>query len=310
MSAAQQRVAVQAVGECMVEVTRTAAGARIGYSGDTYNTAVYLARVATQLEAPVDVSYLTGIGDNAESALMRAAWAAEGIGDQAIELRGTSPGLYLITTDSSGEREFSYWRHHSAAAQLFARSDWIDHLKGDLIYLSGITLQLASARSLGALVARLAELRAEGTRVVFDSNYRAQGWASPDAARAAIEAALSVTDVALITWADEQLLADDENLAACAQRILAHGVEELVIKDGPNGAWVQTPDGLRQVGVEAVAPVDTTAAGDSFNGAYLAARLAGRTALDAANVGNLVARTVVRYPGAIIDGLQMPRLPA
>jgi len=46
--------------------------------------------------------------------------------------------------------------------------------------------------------------------------------------------------------------------------------------------------------------VDTTAAGDSFAGAYLAARLAGATPEDAAAAGNRLAARVVQHRGALI----------
>jgi 2-dehydro-3-deoxygluconokinase len=47
-------------------------------------------------------------------------------------------------------------------------------------------------------------------------------------------------------------------------------------------------------------PVDTTAAGDSFNAAYLAARIAGASALDAASSGHALAGQVIRHRGAIM----------
>ena len=45
--------------------------------------------------------------------------------------------------------------------------------------------------------------------------------------------------------------------------------------------------------------VDTTAAGDAFSGAYLAARLAGRPPADAAALAGSVAAVVIGHPGAI-----------
>ena len=52
--------------------------------------------------------------------------------------------------------------------------------------------------------------------------------------------------------------------------------------------------------------VDTTAAGDSFAAAYLAARLAGADPIDAARAGHRLAGVVVCHPGAIIPRSAMP----
>jgi 2-dehydro-3-deoxygluconokinase len=51
---------------------------------------------------------------------------------------------------------------------------------------------------------------------------------------------------------------------------------------------------------QAVTVVDTSGAGDSFNGAYLAARLRGAAPLEAAKQGLALAAKVVAQPGAII----------
>jgi 2-dehydro-3-deoxygluconokinase len=52
--------------------------------------------------------------------------------------------------------------------------------------------------------------------------------------------------------------------------------------------------------------VDTTAAGDSFAAAYLAARLAGAEPTAAARAGHRLAGAVVGHPGAIIPKAAMP----
>jgi len=54
-----------------------------------------------------------------------------------------------------------------------------------------------------------------------------------------------------------------------------------------------------------VVPIDTTAAGDSFNAAYLAARLSGEAPVSAASSAHRLAGEVIRHPGAI-----MPRASA
>jgi 2-dehydro-3-deoxygluconokinase len=52
--------------------------------------------------------------------------------------------------------------------------------------------------------------------------------------------------------------------------------------------------------------IDTTAAGDSFAAAYIAARLAGSEPTEAARAGHRLASLVICYPGAIIPAYAMP----
>ena len=55
----QRRSRVVAVGEVMIELTRAAEGSyRLGFGGDTFNTAIYLGRGGTE------ISYATALGDD------------------------------------------------------------------------------------------------------------------------------------------------------------------------------------------------------------------------------------------------------
>jgi 2-dehydro-3-deoxygluconokinase len=123
-----------------------------------------------------------------------------------------------------------------------------------------------------------------------------------------MDAVLAVCDIALVTLDDEIALGACTDAASCAARLAALGVSELVVKDGADGAWVLDAGRLQRVPAAAVVPVDTTAAGDSFNGAYLAARLRGLSRTEAAILGNTVAGRVVQHPGAIIATAEMPGL--
>ncbi len=300
---------VQCVGECMLEIARGPKGvASLGYAGDTYNTAVYLTRMADQLGSPVGVRFLTGVGDDTESALMRARWRDEGVGDDSLVVPGATLGAYLITTDTEGERSFTYWRTRSAAAQLFAGTDWLDHLGGDYIYLSGVSVQLMSPMALDALVERLGGLRRAGVRVVFDSNFRPAGWPDAAIAQHAMAAILQVCDIALVTLEDELAMGTCCDVPSCLSRLAALGVHEAVVKVGREGAWVHSDTSTTHVPTQAVIAIDTTGAGDSFNGAYLAGRLAGVLPTDATHLGNQLAGHVVANAGAIVDQALMPTL--
>jgi 2-dehydro-3-deoxygluconokinase len=273
---------------------------RLGYAGDTYNTAVYLRRFADELGVDVDVGYFTGVGADEYSTAMRTAWADEGIIDAAMLFTDRLPGLYTVRVDAHGERRFTYWRNGSAAESLFSGIEWLARLDADVVYLSGITLQLTPPPVREALVSRLDELRASGTRIALDTNYRPTGWPSVQAAAEAIDTVASRGDIVLASHSDETALHGAMSPHDAAQRIAALGPSEVIVKSGADGAWVST--GRAMTRVPAVPPrrvVDTTAAGDSFAGGYLAARLAGHPPPGAAALAARVASVVIAYPGAI-----------
>jgi 2-dehydro-3-deoxygluconokinase len=300
---------VASIGECMVELSPRPGGLYgLGFGGDTLNTAVYLARLG------VGVDYLTALGDDGFSTRMLAAWQAEGVGTALVpRLAGRLPGLYLIERDESGERRFHYWRDRAPARELFAvpQSEAIlAALPGyGLIYFSGISLSLYGEAGRQRLLDGLDRARAGGVRIAFDTNYRPRGWAGAEAARAAMNAALARVDIALCSLDDERAVHGDADAAAAAGRLHAAGVGEVVIKLGAEGALIAPGEGAART-VPAIRldqpVVDTTAAGDSFNAAYLAARLAGRDPADAARAGHRLAAEVVRHPGAIIPREAMP----
>jgi 2-dehydro-3-deoxygluconokinase len=302
---------VLCVGECMIEMRYLdAATARIGYAGDTYNTAVYLRRTATALGADAQVGFLTGLGSDEDSIAMRAAWAAGGVTDRSILVADRRPGLYAIRVDADGERRFSYWRDSSAARHLFTATDWIDELHADVIHLSGVTLQLATPDVRRSLAQRLTELRDAGAMISLDTNYRPSGWAEVATAAQVMDTIAGAASTVFATLEDEAALHGCATVEGAAARLAALGVPEVVVKDGARGAYV-LQDGrathVSAVPVETV--VDTTAAGDAFAGGYLAARLAQRAPDRAARIAAHIAAAVIRHPGAVIDP-RVPLLPA
>jgi 2-dehydro-3-deoxygluconokinase len=290
------------VGEVMVELARGSDGRYgLAYGGDTFNTAVYLAR------AGVPVAYATALGDDPYSDGIAALAAAEGVGtDLIVRVPGRTPGLYVIETDPGGERRFYYWRDTSPARDLFELPQWSIVADGlmtaGLIYFSGVTLSLYSNNGLGRLLAVIEMARNNGAKIAFDGNFRPRGWKGDVArTRTVFVEALKRVDIALPTFEDEALLWGDASPEATVERLQAFGIGEIAVKNGPNSALVATAGGREQVPVpQIVEPVDTTAAGDSFNAAYLAARLAGEAPAPAATTAHRLAGEVIRHRGAIV----------
>jgi 2-dehydro-3-deoxygluconokinase len=219
----------------------------------------------------------------------------------------------MIRTDAAGERTFLHWRDSAPVRGLFHLPEIAaieDNVaRAGLIYFSGITLSLFDAASRDRLFALLARARAAGGRVAFDTNFRPRGWPDREIARDAYARAFAHADVVFLSVEDHVLLhgpTSEEAALAYAQRF---AVAEIVLKFDTPVCRVVTADLDERVAAPPVPDVaDTTAAGDSFAAAYLAARRGGADPAVAAAAGHRLAGVVVRHRGAIIPRAAMPAI--
>jgi 2-dehydro-3-deoxygluconokinase len=297
---AMKPVAFASIGECMIELSAGKADLwRMGFAGDTFNTAWYARAILPKAKR---VAYVTALGDDPFSDRMREFIGAAGVRTDRIRaVAGRRPGLYAITLKNA-ERAFTYWRGQSAAKLLADDAAWLSQAldSAEMVYFSGITLAILSPTARRRLLRALAAQRKAGARVAFDPNYRPALWPDQNEARAAMEAAYRVADIALPTFSDEKSLFGDKRVDDTARRMAAAGVPEFVVKNGDKDVLVFA-DG-EHASVPASRPkrlVDTTGAGDSFSGAYLAARHLGIDPPAAAKLGNVVAAEVIGVHGAL-----------
>ena len=291
---------IASVGECMVEFAPDGNGAwRMGFAGDTFNT---LWTLRGLLPGTVQTDYISAFGDDDFSRQQLAFFASHQIGTgQSPRLPGNRPGLYAITLDGH-ERSFTYWRSDAAARRLADDTALLaaSLANRDLIYFSGITLAILEPATRATLMRALEQARAAGSRLAFDPNYRARLWPSLDEAKAAITAALQLADIALPTHDDEKQLFGDATPDATAGRLRDLGVPEFVVKDGGNPARLGSTAGIEQIpAAKAALLVDTSGAGDAFNGAYLYARLTGEAPQAATLIAHRVAAAAIGVRGAL-----------
>lgn len=292
---------VLAIGECMAELapSERVGEFKLGFAGDTFNTAWYLAQIA----ADIDVNYLTAVGDDAISQDLRAFMKDSRISDTHVQvIAGKTIGLYLIHL-SNGERSFSYWRSDSAARQLAVDEIALGRaVKGaDLIYFSGITLAILDPQSREMLFDALRRARASGTTVAFDTNLRPQLWSTPQEMTDTVMKAAAQSDIVLPSYDDEAVWFGDGDSIATLDRYAKAGVDQIVVKNSAQPVVFQKAGQRGEVGVDpARGIVDTTAAGDSFNAGVLVSVVRQDDLATGIRKGCRLAGHVVRHKGALV----------
>lgn len=281
---------VACIGEAMIEMSLDGDNAALAVAGDTLNTAVYLKRSAPEIE----VDYITRLGTDPFSDRIQEFIKSEDIGVSRIGIDPVAvPGLYAITLSPGGERSFTYWRSASAARQLFADGDFASLEGYDLIYLSGISMAILSA---DVRLQLIDHLKSSGQKVAYDNNHRPRLWSAQDA-RPVTEAFWSFAEIPLPSL-DDEIAIFGGNRDTVTTR-LAENPHMGAMKCGDAGP-ISIGKTIKQDYAAASQVVDTTSAGDSFNGGYLAARLRGASQEDALRAAHDLAVKVVGHRGAII----------
>jgi 2-dehydro-3-deoxygluconokinase len=289
------------IGECMIEMSGGEDGQyRLGFAGDTLNTAWY---ARARLPEDWDVDYVTALGDDIYSQQMVDFFAENGIGiDHIQQVEGRRPGLYLIH-QAGGDRHFTYWRGQSAARALADDPEALDEAFEDagLVYFSGISMAILAPRARGKLMGAIHRVKEAGARIAFDPNERPLLWTSKAVMGSTLNAAAILADIVLPTFPDEQALYGDASPEAVAERYLSWGAEEVVVKNGAEPTFVASKESQGWVAPKPGAKsVDPTGAGDSFNGAYLSARLQGASPIEAAEAAHALAAIVIGHRGALV----------
>lgn len=297
------------VGECMIEMASLGgADFRLGFAGDTMNTAWY-ARACLPRDS-WNVAYFTRLGEDIYSKKMLAFFNENGIDTRLIGLHPTRrPGLYMIEI-TAGERSFTYWRDQSAAKTLADdRRTLAEAFRtADVIYFSGITMAILPEEGRINLLEEIASARAAGKTAVFDPNLRPRLWTSADEMRRVTMQAAGVSDILLPSFDDEAATFGDNDLDACADRYLAAGAKTVLVKNGGGPMLFAEPQGRQPTSaIERVQPVDTTGAGDSFNGGFLSALLTGAKPDEAIAKGHAVSLQVIMHRGALIPMADLSR---
>lgn len=271
------------------------------FAGDVYNSAVYLKRAFPNIGSGV----ITAVGQDSLSAKMLEQFTTESLETQFVFKHNEKvTGMYLIETDEVGERHFTYWRNDSAARQTmqFIDESVIAELaKANSVFFSGISLAVIPNDQRPLFWSCIESLKRNGVTIIFDPNYRARLWSSPQEAQAAFEQAFRMADIALPGVEDLQLLYGIDSTEGVLEFCQPFNLRELVVKNGPHSVLTIAEGELQHHTITPVDNiVDTTSAGDAFNGVYLGARMQEKSVSESVHMAAWAAGTVIQHPGAII----------
>jgi ribokinase len=236
------------------------------------------------------VSMLGKLGADAFGAQLRDSLEQSNVNTDGIEVVPGSSGVALITTDQKGENAITVVagaNGHMSPADLDAH---IGLIRSAGILLTQLEIPFETVESLAALAGR------ERIPLVLDpaparplpaSLLKCVDWLTPN----------ETETCTLLGCAPKDLT--ENALAEAAQALLALGSRNVILKLGERGCYVVLADGTRHiVPAPVVCAVDTTAAGDAFNGAFAVALMKGRDPIGSAAWASTVAAISVTRPGA------------
>ncbi|MFJ3862939.1 5-dehydro-2-deoxygluconokinase [Streptomyces nigra] len=169
-----------------------------------------------------------------------------------------------------------YFYRQPKAPDLEIRTDELDLdaiRAARVFWITGTGLSEEPSRT--ATLAALAH-RAKAGTTVFDLDWRPMFWRDPDQARPYYAEALRHATVAVGNLDECEVATGVREPEACAQALLAAGVELAVVKQGPKGVLAVHRDGTRaEVPPVPVEVVNGLGAGDAFGGSLVHGLLSG-----------------------------------
>jgi ribokinase len=250
--------------------------------GKGANQAVAAAR------AGANVSLVARVGEDVFGERALANFAADGIDARFVFLTiGAPSGIALINVDGRGENSISV---ASGANALLSAAD-IERA-GDAFGSADVVLvQLESP--LDAVEAAVRKAGEKGVPVILN----------PAPARPLDDDLLRLIDVLTPNEHEAELLAgvpvrDERGARAAAARLRARGPAAVVVTLGERGAYASSREFDGLVPAFKVVPVDTTAAGDVFNGALAVALAEQQPLKEALGFASAAAAISVTRPGA------------
>lgn len=298
-----QKLDIIAIGESLVELSSDeslslAESLNKYYGGDTLAAAVAARRLGSK------VGYITRVGCDHFKEFLLDSWQAEGLDISQVRLTGDFNGIYLLARPKDGAKEFSYYRKKTAASKLSIEDISEKYIEStEILYASGITQSLSlSAKE--AVKKAYTIAKDKGVTTAYDPNYSPLITTVEDA-KECFDEVISDIDILFLNYKNDVLqLLDMTSIEKVIKHFWDLGVSTVVIKsaEGPEqagGYYTGYGGDIVFCKFFAEDTVDTTCAGDAFNGGFLHAIASGLSPFEAAKLASVVSGLQAQEIGAI-----------
>lgn len=270
-----------------------------GFGGDSQNVAIAAARQGAS------AGYITSLGQDWMGDAFLSLWKAEGVDASRVTRHPTAPtGVSFVTHTETGHK-FDYLRKNSAASLMQPADLPVDYIAGARFFHLSAIGQAISESARATCAAAVEAARAAGVKVSYDTNLRLRLW-DLHAARCTIDATVARCDIALPSLDDSRQLTGLEAPDAIVDFYLGLGAPLVALKMADEGCLIATANERIRLPRHPVTPVDTTGAGDTFDGAFLARLLVGDDLESAGRYANVAAALSTQGYGAVTP---IPRQP-
>ena len=254
----------------------------INHGGKGANQAVAARRLGAE------VRFIGCVGDDVFGTQLRQSMAAEGIGvDGLATVSGINSGTALLVVDAAGRNQIAV----ASGANMRLTVDWIGRFAEAIAWAQMVICQLEvpldtvlwtlhTARQHGAVTI----LNPAPAQPLLPEIWPLVDYLTPNEIEAAHLSGLSLAGLG--------------EASPVTQALLARGPRVVILTLGEHGAFLGTPDRMVHVPAFPIMPVDTTAAGDAFNGALAVALSEGSPLELAVRFANAAAGLACTQPGA------------
>ena len=214
--------------------------------------------------------YLTKVGDDGFGEFLIETLKNEGVDTTFITKTSEhDTSLAFVSFTEDGEREFSFFR--KAAADLhFTSGDFkgVEFERDDILEFGSVALKTFVARTTHKYL--IDKAKSSGALVCFDPNLRFNLWEDREELRTVVNEFAQFADVIKVGEDELEFITGLKGKAA-VDAMFTGNLKILLVTNGGKGAKLYLGDGRAyECSGYKVKAVDTTGAGDSFFGAFIA----------------------------------------